>query len=132
MVDKTIQEYCYNIALEFLTTGGVVDFEDERFQGKDPWQMEEVYLVQYAASQALGLLLRSNPEHWWPLLSKPLCDVLGNHRYAAVVKANVLIVLGKLSYYMPETNPNTFVIQNLLFELAKFDISLSDNFLTHS
>jgi hypothetical protein len=91
----------------------------------DPWKNEEVYLVQYAAVGSLGLLLRSNPgmitsssnfvnqfltsadflDEWWPKISPVLAEVMVSPRYAAMVKASVMLTYGKLSFYMSNDNP---------------------------
>lgn len=110
----------------------------------DPFKIEHVFVVQYGALQALGLLLRSdiglrrspflccwtpscNQEtfsnegewamgdwdcdwngtaKWWPRLSPTFVEVLSNNRYAAMVKASVMMTFGKLSFYMKESDPH--------------------------
>jgi hypothetical protein len=49
------------LATELLQNGGYIASKEDLDAGKDIWKKEEVYLVQYAAMQALGLLIRSNP-----------------------------------------------------------------------
>lgn len=61
-VDPNVQNMCLNRCLEMMRDGGC-DLNDKKMfpEGSDPWKNEQVYLVQYATMQALGLLLRSNP-----------------------------------------------------------------------
>jgi len=85
------------------------------------WKREEVYLVQYAAVGALGLLLRSNPDEWWGKLSPIFGEVMLNPQYAAIVKASVMLTYGKLSFYMAPENPYFRPLVDLLFNLSSYE-----------
>eukprot|EP01103_Thecamoeba_quadrilineata_P000795 TRINITY_DN1069_c0_g2_i1.p1 TRINITY_DN1069_c0_g2~~TRINITY_DN1069_c0_g2_i1.p1 ORF type:complete len:1230 (+),score=233.00 TRINITY_DN1069_c0_g2_i1:59-3748(+) len=120
--DKILEQMCYHLGLELLKTGGCEFGKKPYIEGEpDPWKNEEVYLVQYGAMQALGLLLRSNPDEWWPILSPIFGEVLLNKRYAAMVKASVLLTYGKVAYYMAPDNPFIEALKDLLFELITYD-----------
>jgi hypothetical protein len=48
-------------------------------------------------------------------------EVLTNPRYAAMIKASVMISLGKVSYYMRADNPYFKAIHDILTELSTYD-----------
>ncbi|KAL0225073.1 hypothetical protein RCL1_002985 [Eukaryota sp. TZLM3-RCL] len=85
----------------------------------DPFIEAECYLVQYPAAQALGLLLRSQPDKWWPRISPIFAIILQNKRFAAIVKSAVILNFGKLSFFSQPTNPFFKPILNVLFSLAQ-------------
>eukprot|EP01118_Nematostelium_gracile_P011820 TRINITY_DN4259_c0_g1_i2.p1 TRINITY_DN4259_c0_g1~~TRINITY_DN4259_c0_g1_i2.p1 ORF type:complete len:380 (+),score=66.46 TRINITY_DN4259_c0_g1_i2:491-1630(+) len=118
---KTIQDITFSMAKELLKDGGYHQpkRDNEPENKTELWKKEDVYLVQYAAMQALGLLVRSNPGEWWDRLSPLFCDALINPGYAAMVKASVMITYSKLSYYMTEDNPYNKAVVDLLIELTK-------------
>lgn len=61
-IDNDIQEKCYTRGMELMKDGGCDIINDKKYSTlADPWKHSDVHLVQYAAMQALGLLLRSNP-----------------------------------------------------------------------
>eukprot|EP00026_Physarum_polycephalum_P006799 Phypoly_transcript_06851.p1 GENE.Phypoly_transcript_06851~~Phypoly_transcript_06851.p1 ORF type:complete len:545 (+),score=47.04 Phypoly_transcript_06851:115-1635(+) len=124
--DPNLELITFQYGVEFLKYGKLAEdaARDPIFTGPekdDPWKNEDVYLVQYAAVGSLGLLLRSNPDEWWPKISPVLAEVMISPRYAAMVKASVMLTYGKLSFYMSNDNPFYVPLQNLLFTLCTYD-----------
>lgn len=62
-----------------------------------------------------------NKEKWWPKLSTIFAESLTSPRIASIVKASVMLNLGKVAYYMNESNPYYQSIKDILFELSSFD-----------
>jgi len=122
--DPNLEQITFQYAIEFLKFGKLADdstpFSAEG-TSEDPWKTEEVYLAQYAAVGALGLLLRSNPDEWWPKVSPVFAEVMVSSRYAAMVKASVMLTYGKLSFYMAKDNPYYTALQELLFTVCTYD-----------
>lgn len=114
--DERLSNLCFEYATVLLKYGtynpskGPVD--------TDEWKKEDVYLVQYAATQALSLLLRSQPVKWWDRIAPIFGDILLNPNYAAMIKATVMIAYGKITHFMTKDNPYYEGIKNLLFELS--------------
>jgi hypothetical protein len=92
------------------TTPGVLSDEQ--------WKVEDVYLVQYAATQSLALLLRSNPNKWWGRISVEFGKLLLNPKVAAMSKAMVMITYGKIACFMAKDSHFYTAIKTLLFELC--------------
>jgi hypothetical protein len=61
--------------------------------------------VQYATTQALGLLLRSNPSKWWPRIAPIFAAIISQSKWAMLSKAMVMITYGKMAYYMAPEDP---------------------------
>jgi len=61
--DPALELKCFELCQELLNHGGVPDLKKKKAEEltAEDWKREEYYFVQYAAAQALGLLLRSNP-----------------------------------------------------------------------
>ncbi|KAL6076253.1 C3H1-type domain-containing protein [Balamuthia mandrillaris] len=119
--DKTLEKKCYEVALKLLQTGGC-DLEAIAKRTKqDPWRCDDVYMVQYSATQCLGLLLRSDPGEWWPKLLPVFQEVLMNPRYSSMLKASVLLTYGKVAYFMDKSNPHFQSIEDLLLRLSVND-----------
>eukprot|EP00741_Cyanophora_paradoxa_P000628 tig00000430_g604.t1 len=121
--DPALAIKCYLLCRELLRTGGMPELIEE-WDGsadKDPFKREEVYMVQYGALQALGHLLRSDPDEWWPRMSEVFAEVLQNARYAAMVKASALLTFGKLAYFIAADNPFLAPIKELLYKLSEME-----------
>jgi hypothetical protein len=117
--DEVLEEKCYELAKELLKHGGVDSLKQKAELEPDDWKRDELYLSQYAATQALGLLLRSNPDKWWSRLSPTFGEILLNPKFASMTKAMVMLTYGKIGYYMTPDNPYFSAITDLLFELTK-------------
>ncbi|KAL0231493.1 hypothetical protein GEMRC1_010897 [Eukaryota sp. GEM-RC1] len=85
----------------------------------DPFTESECYLIQYPACQALGLLLRSDPDKWWSRISPIFAVILQNRRYAAMVKSVVILTFGKLSFFSVPGNPFFQAILDILLSFSK-------------
>ncbi|KAK2951575.1 hypothetical protein BLNAU_13459 [Blattamonas nauphoetae] len=83
------------------------------------WGRDKTYLVQYGAAQALSLLLRSNPDRWWPRLTEVFAFFIADKNVAAMVKVSVILCYGKLSFYLDKDNPYLQPIHKLLVELSQ-------------
>lgn len=59
--DAVLESTCFELCLELMKHGGVPELKDKQELTPEDWKREDYYFVQYAAVQALGLLLRSNP-----------------------------------------------------------------------
>lgn len=116
--DEILEEKCYEHALQLLKHGGVEDLIPKAHLEPEDWKRDELYLSQYAATQALGLLLRSNPDKWWSRLSPVFGEILLNPKFASMTKAMVMLTYGKIGYYMTPENPYFTAITDLLFELT--------------
>ena len=88
---------------------------------EDQWRKDDVYLVQYAATHALALLLRSNPSKWWARISVEFGKILLNPNVAAMSKAMVMITYGKIAGFMAKDSHFYTAIKALLFELCSAD-----------
>lgn len=115
--DDQLSELCFEYATILLKFG---TYNDTHNKPVDPetWKKEDVYLVQYAATQALSLLLRSQPIKWWDRIAPIFGEILLNPNYAAMIKATVMIAYGKITHFMTKDNPYYEGIKNLLFELS--------------
>ncbi|KAK5578201.1 hypothetical protein RB653_003154 [Dictyostelium firmibasis] len=119
--DKNIESICYSKSIELLQFHKVEEVLED-----DPWKLENVYQVQVSACKALGLLARSSTSEWLPKISKIFKTILSSHRYAAPVKATVLLNYGQISYYLNSGSPFFTPLKVLLFELSADDnISIS-------
>eukprot|EP01126_Amoeba_proteus_P067061 TRINITY_DN9827_c0_g1_i1.p1 TRINITY_DN9827_c0_g1~~TRINITY_DN9827_c0_g1_i1.p1 ORF type:complete len:392 (+),score=90.83 TRINITY_DN9827_c0_g1_i1:177-1178(+) len=105
------------------------------------WKREDIYLVQYPATQALGLLLRSNPNKWWSHISPIFSDILVNPNHAAMVKCCVISTYGKIAHYMLPESSYYYPIRDLLVGLSRHNnllvskpaiIALCDFSLVHT
>lgn len=88
---------------------------------EEQWRKDDVYLVQYAATHALALLLRSNPSKWWGRISVEFGKILLNPNVAAMSKAMVMITYGKIAGFMKKDSHFYTAIKALLFELCSND-----------
>lgn len=75
-------------------------------------------MVQYGCVQALGLLLRSNPNKWWPSISPIFNQILANANHANIVKCSVISTYGKVAYYIKPENPYFSVLKQILVTLS--------------
>ncbi|GAM19455.1 hypothetical protein SAMD00019534_026300 [Acytostelium subglobosum LB1] len=118
--DKEIEALCYSKAIGLLQYHKMEDYKGD--DESDPWKKEEVYQVQVAATKALGLLARSNPNEWLPKLAKIFKAILSSPRYQGAVKAAVLYIYGQVTYYLNSTSSPYFTpLKVLLFELSADD-----------
>ncbi|KAL0219992.1 hypothetical protein P9112_005645 [Eukaryota sp. TZLM1-RC] len=90
----------------------------------DPFTESECFLVQYPAANALGLLLRSNPDKWWPRISPIFVTILQSKRFAAMVKSVVILTYGKIAFFSSPKNRFFRPILDILFSFAKNDYIL--------
>ncbi|XP_049852270.1 uncharacterized protein LOC126330068 [Schistocerca gregaria] len=123
--DENLENQCFEISMAFLIHGGtegiqsVVDRDLKSCTNEELWKKEEVYLVQYAATQALSLLLRSNPDKWWRKISPVFGELLLNSKIASMIKATVMITYGKIAFYLSPVNPYYTAIKDLLMKLTE-------------
>lgn len=73
---------------------------------------------QYAAVQALGLLIRSHPDKWWRHISPIFADILVNPNHAAMTKASVISTYGKIAQSLRPESSYFATIQDLLWKLS--------------
>lgn len=71
--------------------------------------------------QGFGLLVRSDLPTWWPRLSPIFAEALTSPKVASMVKASIMLNLGKAAYYMEGSDPYLKPIQTLLFQLSSYE-----------
>jgi hypothetical protein len=113
--DPLLEERCFALACAFLQDGGA-----ERHVLADPaaWNSGELYMTQRAAMRALGLLVRSSPDKWWPRVLPLVGRTLLEHRCHALVKSAALAALGQLGYYMARANVHFEHVQRIVYMFA--------------
>jgi len=90
----------------------------------DQKKAEKAHILQYAAAQALGLLLRAYPNKWWPKIAPVFQEILSNPNYNVLVKTIVIRSYGKIAYYVTPHSPHFNSLKDLLFELSEYKHNL--------
>ena len=129
--DVEFEEKCFELGVEMYNQtlpdpaggngGGGENRTKKHYQKKEERDREEAHLVQYGIMQGFGLLLRASINTWWPRLSSIFAEALVDPQVASIVKASVILNLGKASYYMKESDPYFATIRDILWELSGYE-----------